>query len=131
MADRDETIRDLADMLHAVITWGATDPRVYADRVCARLGIGEDDSAEAVEGVLRQALGIPGPRTVTFDMADSDSYLVLDSALEEFATWQRDRARNEGGNIRRDQWVKLADDMRGHAEAARNARDPNGKEAGS
>jgi hypothetical protein len=57
MADRDDTIRDLAAIIKAGLGW---DHGIYADvdRLTSRLGLGEDDDVATVEAELRKALGV-------------------------------------------------------------------------
>lgn len=59
MTDRDDTIRDIAVLVHNALHRYPS-PSVRAGRVAKRIGLGEDDSAEAIEAGLREALGVPG-----------------------------------------------------------------------
>jgi len=56
VTDRDDTIRDLAALVHNALHRYPS-PSVRAGRVAKRIGLGEDDSAEAIEAGLREALG--------------------------------------------------------------------------
>ena len=80
MADRDDTIRDLAKLVRAALDTEGTAYR-YADGVTSRLGLGEDDSAEAIEAGLREALG-PG--------LDRERLGTVLSALEDAADYRRE-----------------------------------------
>ena len=57
MAEKYDPLPDLAKLLAAALRAGR-DGAAYADRIAERLGLGEDDSAEVVAGVLREALGL-------------------------------------------------------------------------
>lgn len=57
MADHYDLVPDLAEMLVAAFAC-RSDTVIFGQRVTLRLGIGEDDSAEAVAGKLREALGL-------------------------------------------------------------------------
>jgi hypothetical protein len=59
MTDRDDTIRDLAALVHNALHRYPS-PSVRAGRVAKRIGLGEDDSAVAIETALRQALAPAG-----------------------------------------------------------------------
>lgn len=59
MTDRDDTIRDIAALIHNALHRYPS-PSVRAGRVAKRIGLGEDDSTEAIEAGLREALGVPG-----------------------------------------------------------------------
>jgi hypothetical protein len=56
VTDQDETVRDLAALVRAVL-FGDRTATVYAERVASRLGIGEDDSADVIGAGLRTVLG--------------------------------------------------------------------------
>jgi hypothetical protein len=58
MADHYDPVPDLALLLIAARDC-RSDTVIYGQRVTLRLGIDEDDSAEAAAGVLREALGLP------------------------------------------------------------------------
>ena len=65
--------------------------------------------------MVAEALGVPGPSTVTFDMADLDTCTVLTAALEAFAEDQAPQQR---------ELAALAGRMQERALAARNAGQP-------
>lgn len=115
MADDYDALPDVAALIADAFSW-SRNALMIARRIGGRLGVTEDDAPEVIAAKLAEALGV-GPRTVTYNMSVTDAYSVLTAALEEFASAQRDRARNEGGNPRRHQWADLADEM------AREARD--------
>jgi hypothetical protein len=121
VTDRNETLHDLAGVLAAVITRDDVSQREYAERLRARLGLSGDGNADAAERALRPALAIPGPRTVTFDTGDWDTYSVLTLALEELSASQRERARaGHGRAVRR---ADRADEMHRQVTAAWERRD--------
>lgn len=121
--DHDTALRKVAALVSAALRDGllALEDETYP--VTLLLGPDALAGPEAVEKALRAALGVPGPRSVTYDMSVTDAYSVQTAALEDFSADQRDRARHEGGNPRRHQWADLADEMRRQAEAAWEARD--------
>jgi hypothetical protein len=79
-----------------------------------------------VHAILANAagLGVDGeepeapPRTVTFDLTDTDASFALIQALEDFSARQRAEAEQEGGHQSRTRWADRADEMRAQAEAA-------------
>jgi hypothetical protein len=71
----------------------------------------------ACAGVPEQELETP-PRTVTFDLTDSDTFHVLTTALEDYAGKVRDRAEHEGAGGPFARWARLAKRMKRQAEAA-------------
>lgn len=119
----DTALRKVAALVSAALQNGppALEDELYP--VAFLLGADALAGPEATEKALRQALGVPGSRTVTYDMADNDAYNVLTAGLEMIAADQRHRAKSEGGNPRRHQWADQADEMRMQADAARGARD--------
>ncbi len=56
-AGKYDPLPDLAELLIAA-TWGRRDVMSIADRITDRLGLGEDDKAQAVEAEFRKALGM-------------------------------------------------------------------------
>jgi hypothetical protein len=57
MADQPGIIPDLAALLMAAL-WGRRDATAYADRIAARLGLGEGVTEAGAEAGLRRALGL-------------------------------------------------------------------------
>jgi len=62
VTDPYDPVPDLAEVLASAIS-NPVRVNVHADRIAERLGLGEDDSPEAVAQVLREALGLPSNRT--------------------------------------------------------------------
>jgi hypothetical protein len=58
------------------------------------------------------------PRTVTFDVSDSDTLHVLATALEDYEAKERDMAALGDASESRERWANLARVMRKVAEAA-------------
>jgi hypothetical protein len=56
-------------------------------------------------------------RTVTYDLSDTDTAHVLDTALKDYANQAEDNARHGGGESFT-RWAAVADRMRAQAEAA-------------
>lgn len=85
----------------------------------------EDYTVAIIARWVQQAheAGRPGPRTVTIDLADADSYHVLTEALEMYAAHERDIETDEHGRDFRERWASLADQWRGMAEDAAQAAD--------
>jgi hypothetical protein len=79
VTDQDATVRDLAALVRAVL-FGDRTATVHAERIASRAGLGEDDSAEAIEAGLRKALGTAVP----------PSRPVLDGVPVEFVLGQGD-----------------------------------------
>ena len=123
MADAYDPLPDLTALVISAL-YGRRDVTCWAEKVAMGCWFDDEASPETVAGALREALGVPGPRSVTYDMTDKDAWLALDTALEDFSVAQRDRARGERGNERRHEWADLADSMRQEAEDARNAPSP-------
>jgi hypothetical protein len=59
MAENYDPLPDLAKLFASALRAGR-DGSAYADRIAARLGLGEDDSPETVAVVLGKALGAGG-----------------------------------------------------------------------
>jgi hypothetical protein len=126
MTDSYDPVPDLALLLDAGLRAGR-DGAIYAERIGERLGIDPDGGWRAAEDKLRTVLAAPGARSVTYDLADNDTYNVLTAALGMLAGDQRDRAANEtpwsaptGGSERRLQWAALAARMMHQADEARS-----------
>ena len=119
----------LAAVEAAGVTLGAYELRI------ARWAAGfEPQAAAALAAIITRAgqAGRPGPHTVTFDLAGDDgtTYLVLQAALEDFATWQRGRARPECDNDQHGAWGARAEAMLAGVEAAMDGK-PEATAAGT
>jgi hypothetical protein len=98
----------------------------YDARIVRWLAGFEPQSAAVVAGIITRAgqAGRPGPHSVTFDLAGDDgtTYLVLQTALEDFATWQRGRARPECDNDQYGARGARAEAMLADVEAAMDGK---------
>jgi hypothetical protein len=105
--------------LGRVLTLGlgryATAAGEIAGEVATKIGMTADVRPPEAGRMLAEALGVPGPRTVTYDMADTDTCTVLTAALEAFTENQAPQQR---------ELTALAGRMREQALAARNAGQP-------
>ena len=84
----------------------------------------EDSTCAVIAGLVARAAaaGRPGPRCVTFDLADdqhAEMRFVLTQALEDFAVREREQAAWEDGNSSRERWADLADAMRAQLDGGR------------
>jgi hypothetical protein len=61
MADKYDPLPDLGRLLTEALDYDMTSASHHAGQIAERLGLGEDDSAEVVAGVLRKALGPDAP----------------------------------------------------------------------
>jgi hypothetical protein len=93
----------------------ATAAGEIAGEVATRIGITADVRPPEAGRMLAEALGVPGPCAVTYDMADTDTCTVLTAALEAFAENRIPQQR---------ELAALAGRMRARALAARNAGHP-------
>jgi hypothetical protein len=80
MTEQPGIIRDLAALVRAVL-FGDRTATVHAERIASRAGIGEDDSAEAIEAGLRRALG---------PVLDREQLGTVLAALEDAAGYRRE-----------------------------------------
>jgi hypothetical protein len=89
VTDQPGILPDLAALVRAALVravlFGDRTATVYAERVASRLGIGEDDDADAIEARLRKALGTVAPPSrpvldgvpVGFILGQGDTVTIL------------------------------------------------------
>ena len=75
MTDQDDTVRDLAALVRAVL-YGDRTAIVYAERITSRLGISEDDAPQTAEAALRKALAASPLEAAALHFADIWSELI-------------------------------------------------------
>jgi len=80
VTDRDDTIRDLAALVHNALHRYPS-ASIRAGRVAKRIGLGEDDSTPTIEAALREALG---------PVLDREQLGTVLSALEDAADYRRE-----------------------------------------
>lgn len=114
---------DIGRLVGTVLDYDLASASAYASRLAEHLHIGRGDSPQEVA----KALGVPGPRTVSYDMTDKAAYDVLTGALEMLASYLRHQAMSsEPGRARRLERAALASAMLHQADTARNAPEREG-----
>ena len=104
--------------LGRVLTLGLGRYVTASGEIAARTGMTADVRPPEAGRMLAEALGVPGPRTVTYDMADKGTCSVLTAALEAFAENQRLQQRELAALAGRMREQALAAGSAGHLQAA-------------